>query len=73
VEPEGDFLVQPIAILGSEVGKGPMDPLQSWGCHLGAGGYHEGIIPSSILKFCGMYVICIEDDALFKGEGDVIP
>ena len=40
---------------------------------MGAGGYHEGIIPSSILKFCGMYVICIEDDALFKGEGDVIP
>ena len=40
---------------------------------MGAGGCHEGIIPSSILKICGMYVICIEDDALFKGEGDVIP
>ena len=40
---------------------------------MGAGGYHEGSIPSSILKFCGMYVICIEDDELFKGEGDVIP
>ena len=39
---------------------------------MGARGCHEGSIPSSILKFCGMYVICIEDDALFKGEGDVI-
>ena len=59
--------------LRNQAGKGPMDPLQYWGCHLGAGGYHEGSIPSSILEFCGMYVICIEDDALFKGEGDVIP
>ena len=39
---------------------------------MGDRGYHEGIIPSSILKFCGMYVIFIKDDALFKGEGDVI-
>ena len=48
----------------NQAGKGPMDPLQSWECHLGAGGYHEGSIPSSILKFCGMYVICIEDGAM---------
>ena len=54
-------------------GKGPMDPLHSWGCQLEARGYHEGSIPSSILKFYGMYVICIEDDSLFKGDGDVIP
>ena len=59
--------------LKNQVGKSPRDPLQSWGCHLGVGGYHEGSISSSIFKFCGMYVICIEDDALFKGEGDVKP
>ena len=50
-----------------------MDPLHSWWCDLGSQGCHEGKIPSSILNFCGMYVICIEDNALFKGEGDVIP
>ena len=53
--------------------KCPMDPLQSWWCNLGVGGCREGCIPSSIFKFCGMYAICIEDDALYKGEGDVIP
>ena len=57
----------------NQEGKGPMDPLQSWGCHLGARGYHEGSIPSSILKFFFRYVLCIEDDALFKGERDVTP
>ena len=57
----------------NQAGKGPMDPLQSWGCNLGARGCNEGIIPSYIFKFCGMYVICIEDDALIKGEGDAIP
>ena len=77
MEPEHDFLdfsAQPVSILGSKVKLlwnreiGHVKVL-----HLGAGGYHEGSIPSSILKFCGMYVIWIEDDALFKGEGDVIP
>ena len=40
---------------------------------MGFGGYHEESIPSYILKFCDIYVICIDDDALFKGERDVIP
>ena len=58
----------------NHVSNGPIDPLQSWGCDLGAGGCHEGRTPSySILNFFGMYVICIKDNALFKGEEDVIP
>ena len=59
--------------LRNQVGKGPMDPFQCGEFDLGARGCDEGIIPSSILKFFGMYVICIKDNALFKGDGDVIP
>ena len=57
----------------NQAGKGPMDPLLSWGCHLGDRGYHEGSIPSSVFKFFKMYVISIEYNALFQGERDAIP